>query len=341
MYRSIKNFLAHTPSRHPQGWHPLLGVYYLTYTCDFRCPYCSDGAGQPYHCLPDQDIPGDQVIRLLKTMRRYTDYVVITGGEPAQHPDFRFVLQQLTDLKFDGVVLNTNGYTIDKHLDLVAQAVDYLVFSIDTLDRKKSDRWFGVGEGASERIFKNLVCAGNQENAKYEIIISAVATPGNLDDLEELYFFCRARGYRFALCPQLIGVKPHPSLIEDQRYKNIFNLLISEKKKGHRVNGSVAYLEHMRDFKKFTCRPSTVLAVSPGGDVFYPCLEIGNKSGNLLETSDLDLLRKNGRQRFGPEPDCDNRCQSACALGLSLILNRPLSLAGEAWHLLKAGLMQR
>jgi hypothetical protein len=25
-------------------WRPLLAVYYLTYSCDFRCPYCSDGA---------------------------------------------------------------------------------------------------------------------------------------------------------------------------------------------------------------------------------------------------------------------------------------------------------
>jgi MoaA/NifB/PqqE/SkfB family radical SAM enzyme len=38
---------------HPASlkWRPILGVYYLTYACEFRCPYCCDGSGTPYYRL--------------------------------------------------------------------------------------------------------------------------------------------------------------------------------------------------------------------------------------------------------------------------------------------------
>lgn len=313
-----------------------IGTFNLTYACDFRCLYCSDGAGRPYFELKSTVLRGSAPMALLRIIRRYCDYLVLTGGEPLLHPDFEVLARQIRGLGFDGIVLTTNGHTIEKHLKAVAAAVDYLVFSLDTLDPERGDRWFGVGPGVLQKVLANIERAASVPGRRYEIIISSVAKPDNLEDLYAVYRYSQERGFRFAVCPQLQGVKPHPELFENPGYQRLFDDLIQEKKKGRAVHGSLLYLEHMRDLKKFSCRPSTVLAISPAGDVFYPCLEIGHVAGNLLENPDLNRLREEGRRLFGPEPSCDNRCQSACALGFSLILNRPLSLVDEVGRMVRA-----
>ena len=341
MWRSFSNFLSHLANRNPKGWYPLLCVYYLTYACDFRCFYCSDGNGTPYFELADETLPGSRVLDLLHVARRSTDYLVITGGEPLLHPEFDYVLEHLPSIGFDGVILTTNGWDLIPHLPSVNASVQHLVFSLDTLDPDKAQRWYGRGPGVLDRILRSIEAAARLPGRKYEILISSVATPTNIEDLAEVYRFCRESGYRFALCPQLVGVKPHPELFGNTAYQRLYDHLIMEKRLGRRVNGSIPYLEHMRDLKKFRCRPSTVLAISPSGDVFYPCLERGHVAGNLLQTPDLHGIRAQGRACFGPDPVCDNRCHSACALGFSLILNEPLSLVKEAWLMAKGGWRQR
>jgi hypothetical protein len=114
--------------------------------------------------------------------------------------------------------------------------------------------------------------------------------------------------------------------------------LISEKKQGQRVFGTVAYLEQMRDLVNYQCHPFTMLVVSPTGDVFYPCLELGHNAGNLLETTDLHAIRREGERRFGPQPDCGTQCHSACALGFATILERPSALIQESYLMAKGAL---
>ena len=64
--------------------------------------------------------------------------------------------------------------------------------------------------------------------------------------------------------------------------------------------------------------------------VTEPSGELGQFAGNLLQQPDLHRLRQEGLKRFGPQPDCDTRCHSACALGFSRLLANPFSLVHEA-----------
>lgn len=323
MWLSLKNYLCHLLSR-PLAWRPLLAVYYLTYACPFRCPFCSDGAGTPYPALRSPVLDAPRILELLRRVRAHCDYLVLTGGEPTTHPAFGELLQGLGAVGFDGVVLTTRGPGLEPHLAAVDAAVRYLVFSLDTLDPAKGDRWLGAAPGTHARGLAAIEAAARRPGRRYEILISSVATPDNLADLHDVYRYARDRGYRFAVCPQLVGVKAHAVLAGNPEYRRLFNHLIAEKRAGRAINGSPLYLEYLRDLRKFTCRPSTVLAIAPTGDVFYPCLELGSVAGNLLDTPDLHAIRAAGRRRFGPEPSCDNRCHSACALGFALILNHPL-----------------
>jgi MoaA/NifB/PqqE/SkfB family radical SAM enzyme len=333
MWRSAKNLLAQALSGGESGWHPLLAVYYLTYACDFRCPYCSDGEGRPYHTLADQALPADGALALLARIRRRCDHLVLTGGEPLRYRELDAVLRGLPALRFDTVVLTTNGYALPADLGGLRRALTHLVFSLDTLDPVRADATYGVGAGALQQILDNIDRAAasskggaaGSRRGSYEIVISAVATPDNITDLYRVYDYAKGQGFRFAVCPQLVGVHPHPGLRDNAEYQALFAHLIAERKRGEAIQGSPLYLEHMQTLRQFDCRPSTLLAVAPAGDVFYPCLELGTIAGNLLETDDLDAIQAAGRARFGPKAPCGNRCQSACALGFGLLFSHPLS----------------
>lgn len=327
---AVSSLVHHLCAKQSRRWYPLLSVYYLTYACELRCAHCSDGNGEPYYRLPSKILPGAKIIDLLRIMRRHSDFFVLTGGEPLQHPDATEVLRGLKELKFRGVILTTNGVLLDRFLSEVADSIQNLVLSLQTLDPKRGDAGYGGRSGVHERVMANLKRAAHQPGRKYEIIISSVVTPENIPDLYEVYRFCQERGFRLAACPQLVGVKAHPALVGNHDYRRFFEFLIAEKRKGGSIQGTVDYLQYLRELRKFSCRPFTMLVVSPAGDVFYPCLELGRFAGNLLEQPDLHELRRAGLKRFGPQPDCDTRCHSACALGFSRLLANPLSLVHEA-----------
>lgn len=335
---AVSSFVHHLCTKNSVRWYPLLSVYYLTYACELRCGHCSDGRGQPYYRLPYKTLPGAEVLALLRIIRRHSDFLVLTGGEPLQHPDVVEVLRGLKELKFRGVILTTNGMAIDGFLSEIADSIQYLVLSLQALDPKRGDAGYGGRSGVHQRVMANIERAARQPGRKYEIIISSVVTPENIPDLYDVYRFCQERGFRLAACPHLVGVKAPPALIENPDYRRFFDFLISEKRRGASIQGTVDYLQYMRDLRKFSCRPFTMLVVSPTGDVFYPCLELGQFAGNLLEQPDLHQLRLEGQRRFGPQPDCDTRCHSACALGFSRLLANPLSLVHEAALIARAKL---
>lgn len=323
-----------TPGK--KRWYPMLSVYYLTYRCRFRCPYCSDGSGKPYYELDFHEPPGAGAIDILKKIREYCDYVVITGGEPLEHPEFSLVMETISSLKFKEVALTTNGYDLERYLPVVAGAVDTLVFSLDTLDHGKADSWYGVGPGALEKILDNLQRAVDYKNRRYKISISGVVTPGNIEDLYDVYDFARRRNIMFSASPQLVGVKAPAGLMNNPAYRRFYDFLIHKKKNREPVFGTRSYLEYMRDFRDFRCYPFTMLVVGPSGEVFYPCLEIGHFAGNIMETKTLHRLRRRAAETFGPQPVCDNRCHSPCALGFSLLFKNPFPYIYQD-HLMRKG----
>jgi len=333
-------YLYHKFIDSPSRWHPFLAVFYLTYRCDFRCPYCSNGAQEPFYRLPQDVRSADEVFQVLSGIRKTCDYLVITGGEPLKHPEFGTVMERVRGLQFRDVALNTNGYEAERFLPEIARSVDTLIFSLDTLDAKKANDWFGMGTSAFEKVLANIRLAAAYPDRSYRIVISSVATTQNIPDLYEVYDFAQRNGFVFAACPELRGVQAPRELVESGEYRAFYSFLISEKTRGRSIHGSPLYLRFMRDFTKFSCHPFTMLVVDPLGRVFYPCLEIGKVAGNILENDDLHALRNNATQQFGPQPECGVQCHSACALGFSLILDQPASLVQEALCMAK-GLVLR
>jgi len=324
MKGSVHNFLQHRFANQAGLWYPVVSVYYLTYACNFRCPYFSDGSGQPYHAIKNTAPKGDEVVEILRSIRKFCENLVITGGEPLLHGDVEQVLRALPAMKFDHTILTTNGERLPPFLPAMQESLSELVISLDTLNAERADRNFGRGEGMLRKILDNLEEASTLPKRRFDIVISAVVTPDNLEELYALSEFCWERGLKLAACPQLQGVKVHAELHENEAYRRFFDHLLAAKRKGRPVQGTIRYLECMRDLQRFDCHPFTMLVVSPQGDVFYPCLEIGHHVGKIQEVDDLHALRRAGEERFGPQPQCGNQCHSACALGFSKALEAPM-----------------
>ena len=114
-------------------------------TSNYRCPYCSDGAQNPYYALRSATLPPEEMLELLRRVRKHCSFVVLTGGEPLQFPGLRALLRSLPKLRYRGVVFTTNGYDLHEHLDAIAGSVTELVVSLDTLDHDKVDAAYKDG----------------------------------------------------------------------------------------------------------------------------------------------------------------------------------------------------
>ena len=88
-------YLHHKYTKSSTSWHPFLSVFYLTNKCFFRCPYCCDGHGTPYYKLSEEVLPFEKVMQVLNQIRKNTSNLVITGGEPFNHPDVGKILSEL------------------------------------------------------------------------------------------------------------------------------------------------------------------------------------------------------------------------------------------------------
>ncbi len=302
-------------------WDPFVAIYYLTYACDFRCPYCADGSGSPYHRQTESAVPAALAMEILQRIRKHADHLVLTGGEPLLHPGAAEILGRLPALRFASVSLTTNGERLETFLPQIQATVSTLGISLDTLEERKADAWFGKGAGMLRKILENITLAAGYSGRRYDILISAVATPNNIEDLYAVYAYARQHGFQFSATPELHGIAPPEKLRQSETYRRFFSYLAQEKRKGGNIFGSLRYLEYMGGFKPFNCHPLTTVSITPQGDVLYPCLEIAERIGNIL-ASDLDSLRQKKERAEAGGSLCPHACHSACALGLSLLMER-------------------
>ncbi len=314
----------------PEGprWLPLAAVYYLTYNCRLRCVYCSDGTGAPYYSLAEKTPPLAEIKRILAAIRRSCPTLILTGGEPACHPEFAEVLRVVRELAFDEVILTTKGDELEGLDEALNGCVTRLVLSVDTLDPVKAAEL--CGSPVLEKTLRSIEHLSGLPGRTFEIYISSVVGTFNLDDLPQVCEFAGKARVWYAAQPQLRGVKAPEALLSDVRYRNFYDYLIRKKRAGAKVFGPVRYLELLRDFEKFDCHPFTMLVVAPGGEVFYPCLEIGHKLGRIQDAPDADALRREGMLRYGSKPLCDNRCHSACAAEYAVFMRHPMDALKES-----------
>lgn len=163
-------------------------------SCNLRCRYCYDQSGEN---LPDQlDI---SVLKTIVDQARdlgAESIVVIGGGEPTIHPEFRKLISHIHSLDMIPMIFS-NCIEIDE--DLAKFLFDHNASVMTKLDSLKPNvQDFMAGrKGSYRKIQKginNLMDAGfgkPEEKRKLRIGASFVSCQLNVGEIDEIWHYCR------------------------------------------------------------------------------------------------------------------------------------------------------
>src|SRR6202140_1121705 len=108
---------------------PYAVTFYVTHKCNLACSYCTQ---------KEPDVFSDELgtagtIELLRRIRKESDSIVITGGEPTLRTDIEEIVAAARfNSKFRSVLLITNGTLLDRKAGIL-EGVTGLVVSLDAL----------------------------------------------------------------------------------------------------------------------------------------------------------------------------------------------------------------
>ena len=90
---------------------PYAITFYVTHKCNLACSYCTQKEPDVF----SDELPKRETIALLKRMRKETDSIVITGGEPTLRPDIEELAEAARfECKYRSLLLITNGTLLDR-----------------------------------------------------------------------------------------------------------------------------------------------------------------------------------------------------------------------------------
>lgn len=310
---------------------PLLFSYYLTHRCPLNCRYCSDGDGKRFNenLIPELDTQDSK--RLLSLLRSAGDTVDITGGEPLMRADLEEILEHARRLRFR-TVLNTKGLGLPSRPDLL-RLTDVLVLSLDTLNADGLAALVDRPRHVAQEILAALQYAlENHRRCGTKLVLAAVATPENLEQVAEVLAFALEHQLGFQLSPEIVGTRVHPQLRDNEAYRRLVDQVQQAKRRQPGVLGVPAYLLGIRDFVPFRCHPLLMPVIRPDGHMYYPCLEWKEAQIDLLAAGSYQAALGEARRRFGQVPACRDCCHIFCHMALSLLQTHPLSALGELRH---------
>lgn len=310
---------------------PLMFSYYITHRCELNCRYCSDGDGRRFKEDPTAELDTATSKRLLEVLRPSCDTLDMTGGEPLLRDDLEEILSHAKSLGFR-TILNTKGVGLAKRPDLLKN-VSVLVLSLDTLDPERLAALIGRPLATARRILASLDYAREAcRSTDTRLVLSAVATPENLEEVARVLDFALDCGLGFHVSPEIVGTRVNPLLRNNKAYRALVDRIRLRKHSKRGVLGVPEYLIGIRDFGEFRCHPLLMPTIRPDGRLYYPCLEWKQAEVDLLAAGSFPAALRAARQKFGPLPSCPDCCHIFCHMALSLLQSHPLSALGELKH---------
>lgn len=323
-------------ARQDRHLNPNVAIYYVTGQCNLNCIYCED-FGARRNPANENPLPVDQAKHILSVIRTGTDALFLTGGEPLTHPQIGELADSAkSELRFRELTLITNGLLIDSHTDLLP-SLDRLIISLDSSDPAAWSGIIGTPATSAESIIRSIVSiALLQKKYGFVLAVNAVISPESLPYAETLLQFCIKNRLLISFSPQSVNNWPRYELTTSTEYQVLISNLISLKKRGAPILGSLAYLKMLSRFEPYDCYPTLVPRIYPNGDLAYPCrpLEKGNngqggRTINLLEFQKWDDAWELAKRIYGQPPRNCHSCFQQCYAEPSLMQSRPLTLMWE------------
>jgi len=106
---------------------PYAVTFYVTHKCNLACSYCTQKEPDVF----SDELGTADTLRLLGRIRKESDSIVITGGEPTLRADIEEIVEAARfKHKFRSLLLITNGTLLDRKPKIL-NAVTGLVVSLD------------------------------------------------------------------------------------------------------------------------------------------------------------------------------------------------------------------
>jgi MoaA/NifB/PqqE/SkfB family radical SAM enzyme len=282
---------------------PYAITFYVTHKCNLACSYCTQKEPDVF----SEELPTTETLRLLKRIRRETDSIVITGGEPTLRADIEeIVMAARFGYKFRSVLLITNGTLLDRKPGIL-NGVTGLVVSLDALSADPTNPL--SKPAALPKVMENLAFAKERLGNPRQITISTVIEEWNIAEVERLLDWCGEQGFVFAAQSAQMEKMPNLALLKNPKYHALVDTIIERRRAGKQaINGTPRTIETLLRFREFQCYPTMFPRVYPNGDVFYPCEPLRKVAGNLLRDGSLAKIFAAGKKQYGDIPPCQGIC---------------------------------
>jgi MoaA/NifB/PqqE/SkfB family radical SAM enzyme len=303
---------------------PYAVTLYVTHKCNLACSYCTQKEPDVF----SEELGTAGTLQLLKRIRRETDSIVITGGEPTLRPDIEEIVTAARFAhKFRSVLLITNGTLLDRKRR-VLDAVTGLVVSVDALQCDPTNPL--SKPAALPKVLDNLAMAKQRMADPRRITISTVIEEWNIAEVDRLLDWCAGQGFVFAAQSAQMEKMPNLALLRNSKYQALVEKIIARRREGKQaINGTPKTIETLLLFRDFQCYPTMFPRVYPNGDVFYPCEPLRKVAGNLLRDKSLRRIFAAGKSKYGDIPPCQGICYLFGNVLSHYYVNDFWGLAGE------------
>jgi MoaA/NifB/PqqE/SkfB family radical SAM enzyme len=314
---------------------PRLAVYYVTLQCNLNCAYCEDFGSRRNHLVTPTPALEDAK-RILKVIRSGVDRLWLTGGEPLMVPHLLDLLAHArNDLKFREISLITNGTLLSQNTRLLPY-LDRLIISLDSVDPQALNV-VSVPDPYAKTVIDNArEAASLQKQYRFQLVLNAVITPETLAGMDELLAFGKENSVLISFSPQSVNNMPRYQLITSPEYRALIEKLITLKKQGAPILGSLIYFKTLLDQTPYECYPTLVPRILPDGWLAYPCRpmekaggEQGGRAVNLLQVNTWDEAWNIAVEKYGDAPTSCVSCFQQCYAEPSLMQAHPFKFLSE------------
>src|ERR1700687_2959 len=282
---------------------PYAVTFYVTHKCNLACSDCTQKEPDVF----SDEVPTRETIALLRRIRKETDSIVITGGEPTLRADIEELVEAARlDCKFRSVLLITNGTLLDRK-PRILRSVTGLVVSLDALATDPTNPL--SKPAALPKVLENLAVAKECLGSPRRITISTVIEAWNILEVERLLDWCGEQGFVFAAQSAQMEKMPNLALLRNPKYQGLVDKIIERRRSGvQAINGTPRTIETLLRFGDFQCYPTMFSRVYSNGDVFYSCEPLRKVAGNLLRDGSLKKIFARGKSIYGEIPPCQGIC---------------------------------
>jgi len=284
---------------------PILCYYYITYRCNMQCKYCDIWKKGQQNDVKDslfQDV-ADNLPQLKSLGIKFIDF---TGGEPLLHPDLPKMLKLAIKLRFRTTV-TTNCLLYPEKAEALKGLIDFLHFSLDSMDEKENNRL--RGKNSFVKVIESVAIA-KKHSERPDLLFTATGT--NFKAIDELSRFAHEQKLMLIVNPVFNG--------GSQKILNSEMLDYLERFKHEPyVYINSAFHQLIRDGGNSKSKPrcraiSSTIVISPENEVLLPCyhhvqlaIPIRRNLTRIQKSNMVNLMKK----QQGSFPFCDG-CTINC-----------------------------